>query len=316
MAHILYMNHNCNQSKEANMKVQFQDNKNKILNDLKAKKQKQTQGKVNSATDGKSFFGSQAIKVGFQDNKNKILNDLKQSQCKVNSPTDGNLFFDSHEIKAGFQDNKFKILNDLVNSVTPGIFFFDFQVIKAGFQDNKNKILNDLKAKKHKQRECKVNSTTDGNFHVDFQVIKAGFQDNKNKILNDLKAKKQKQTECKVNSTTDGNFHIDFQVIKAKATGGNFVKELDRHYLRIIQNCQVQFDQINAFPIHRYYDKKETLCEIITKLKAEFNLLGNFCLSEKTDLYVKNPFEQSKSLAKLSSIKNGDTLILSRENDN
>ena len=110
---------------------------------------------------------------------------------------------------------------------------------------------------------------------------------------------------------------MDFDLIKSKASGDQNIKENDRFYIRFVQNFQIGFDEIKEFPIFRFYEKFTTIKQILAKIIEEFNLftLGDLVLSEKNDVYYKDIFSPDEAISQIKSIKNGDTILLSRKND-
>jgi len=141
--------------------------------------------------------------------------------------------------------------------------------------------------------------------------MKESFLDNKNKILNDLKAKKQlnnNNTNPSIEPKSSNISNIMFQ-----AKGDKNVKENDKFYVTIVQNYQIGFDTIKDFPIIRFYDKNVKIKDIIESITQEYGLNNNkYTLNEQNDIYLKSCFDNEKSLAETSNLKNGDTIMFSK----
>ena len=146
-------------------------------------------------------------------------------------------------------------------------------------------------------------------------LMKETFLDNKNKILNDLKAKKLLKSSIKSNSTNESS-NNELAFIKTNAKGNTNILESQRHYFRIVQNCQFKFDPINGFPIYRFYDKNSLMLEMIDEIKKEFQLNGmTIILNEKNDVFMKSIFPKDKKICEIEKFMNGDTIMLSKLNN-
>jgi len=142
--------------------------------------------------------------------------------------------------------------------------------------------------------------------------MKESFIENKNKILNDLKMKKQQKIQTKNSQSNNENSNYDLSTIKFQAKGKQLIKEENRIYFRVVQNCQLNFDEIKGFPLYRFYNKYSSIKEILNEMVKEFNLLDRYVLGEKNDVYIKNPFNEETKLSEITSLKNGDTVMISK----
>ena len=146
--------------------------------------------------------------------------------------------------------------------------------------------------------------------------MKETFLNNKNKILNDLKAKKLLKNISQQISTINESSNNDFNLIKENALGDNKLIESQRHYFRIVQNCQIQFDEIKGFPIYRFYDNKCLISDILENIITELQLSGNnYIINQKNDIYLKSVFPKEKRICEITILKNGDTIMLSKINE-
>jgi hypothetical protein len=142
--------------------------------------------------------------------------------------------------------------------------------------------------------------------------MKESFIENKNKILNDLKMKKLQKTQTNNSQSNNENSNNDVSFIKSQAKGNQLIKEEDRVYLRIVQNCQLNFDEIKGFPIYRFYNKYSSIKEILNEIIMEFNLLDRYVLGAKNDVYIKDSFKEEMKLSEITSLKYCDTVMISK----